>query len=301
MLKIFKLYGTACPFMRMFRFYSNEAILDAAKGVTSVHILDYGIDWGFQWPIFLQRISKRDGGPPRIRITAIDLPQPGFRPAERLEATGRRISEYAKMFNVPFEYRAIAAKWDAIRVEDLRIDKDDLLIVNCLFRMRHMMDETVTDESPRMTVLNTIRKMNPHRFIHAVVNGTYNAPFFVTRFKEALFYYSSLYDMLEATAPPVDEHRQLIEREYFGREVLNVVACEGTERVERPETYKQWQVRNLRAGFRQVPLLQESVKKARYKVTKSYHRDFFVDEDNKWMLQGWKGRVIGALSTWKPT
>ncbi|KAE8814863.1 scarecrow-like protein 9 [Hordeum vulgare] len=301
MLKIFKLYGTACPFLRMFRFYSNEAILDAAKGVTSVHILDYGIDWGFQWPIFLQRISKRDGGPPRIRITGIDLPQPGFRPAERLEATGRRISEYAKMFHVPFEYRAIAAKWDAIRVEDLRIDKDDLLIVNCLFRMRHMMDETVTEESPRMTVLNTIRRMNPHLFIHAVVNGTFNAPFFVTRFKEALFYFSSHFDMLEATAPPVDEHRQLIEREYFGREALNVVACEGTERVERPETYKQWQVRNLRAGFRQVPLLQETVKKARYKVTKSYHKDFFVDEDNKWMLQGWKGRVICALSTWKPS
>ncbi|KAM3261739.1 hypothetical protein ACQJBY_052435 [Aegilops geniculata] len=301
MLKIFKLYGTACPFIRMSRFYSNEAILDATKGVTSVHILDYGIDWGFQWPVFLQRISKRDGGPPRVRITGIDLPQPGFRPAERLEATGRRLSEYAKMFHVPFEYRAIAAKWDAIRVEDLGIDKDELLIVNCLFRMRHMMDETVTDESPRKTVLNTIRKMNPHRFIHAVVNGTYNAPFFVTRFKEALFYFSSLYDMLEATAPPVDEHRQLIEREYFGRELLNVVACEGTERVERPETYKQWQVRNLRAGFRQVPLLQESVKKARYKVIKSYHRDFFVDEDNKWMLQGWKGRVIGALSTWKPS
>jgi hypothetical protein len=71
--------------------------------------------------------------------------------------------------------------------------------------------------------------------------------------------------------------------------------------VERPETYKQWQVRNLRAGFRQQPLNQETVKKARYKVTRSYNKDFFVDEDNKWMLQGWKGRVIVAMSTWKPS
>ncbi|XP_047071808.1 scarecrow-like protein 30 [Lolium rigidum] len=303
MLKIYTLYGTACPFLRMSRFFSNQAILQASKGAARLHIIDYGIDHGFQWPVFLQRVAKLDGPHPRIRITAIDLPQPGFRPAERIEATGRRLHDYARMYNIPFEYHAIAAKWDTIRIEDLRIDKDELLIVNCLFRMRHMMDETVTDQSPRMTVLNTIRKLNPHLFIHAVVNGTYNAPFFVTRFKEALFYFSSLFDMLETTASKLEEqeHRMLIERDFFAREALNVIACEGTERVERPETYKQWQVRNLRAGFRQQPLNQETVKKARYKVTRSYNKDFFVDEDNKWMLQGWKGRVIVAMSTWKPS
>ncbi|CAM0877410.1 unnamed protein product [Alopecurus aequalis] len=238
-LKILRLYGTACPFLRLSRFFSNQSILNASKGAASLHIIDYGIEWGFQWPVFLQRIAKlMPGDRPRIRITAIDLPQPGFRPTERLEAAGRRLHEYARMFKIPFEYHPIAAKWDTVRIEDLRIDKDDFLIVNCLFSMRHMMDETVTEESPRMTVLNTIRKMNPHLFIHSVVNGTHNAPFFVTRFKEALFYYSSLFDMLETTVSRMDEHRLLLERDFFGREALNVIACEGTERVERPETYK---------------------------------------------------------------
>uniref|UniRef100_A0A0D3FZJ2 Uncharacterized protein n=1 Tax=Oryza barthii TaxID=65489 RepID=A0A0D3FZJ2_9ORYZ len=301
-LNAFKLYVTACPFKKISNFFSIEAILNASKGMTRLHIVDYGIQYGFQWPIFFQRISKRPGGPPSVRITGVDLPQPGFRPAQLIEATGRRLHDYARMFNVPFEYHAIAAKWDTIRVEDLKIDKDkdELLVVNCLFRMRNMMDEMVTDDSPRMQVLKTIRKMNPNLFIHGVVNGTYNAPFFVTRFKEALFYYSSLFDMLETTASRVDKNRLLIERDLFGREALNVVACEGTERVERPETYKQWQVRNIRAGFKQLPLNQETVKKARYKVKKSYHRDFLVDEENKWMLQGWKGRIIFALSAWEP-
>ncbi|GJM97088.1 hypothetical protein PR202_ga13989 [Eleusine coracana subsp. coracana] len=202
------------------------------------------------------------------------------------------------MLNVPFEYRAIAAKWDTIQAEDLKISSDELLVVNCLYRMRNMMDETVTDDSPRTRVLNTINKMKPHLFIHGVVNGTYNAPFFVTRFKEALFHFSSLFDMLEVNASRTDELRLLIERDFFGREALNVIACEGTERIERPETYKQWQLRNLRAGFRQLPLNEEIMKRSRYKVNKSYHRDFLVDEDNKWMLQGWKGRIIFALSAW---
>ncbi|KAL6894362.1 hypothetical protein ACP4OV_008460 [Aristida adscensionis] len=299
MLKAFGLYVTACPFKRISHFVANTTILNASEGVAKLHIIDYGIQYGFQWPVLMQRFSRRSGGPPSLRITGIDFPQPGFRPAERIEATGRRLHEYARMLNVPFEYHAIAAKWDTIQAEDLKINDDELVVVNCLYRMQNMMDETAADDSPRTRVLNTIRKLNPHLFVHGIISGTYNAPFFLTRFKEALFHFSSLFDMLEANVSRTDEHRLLIERDLFGREALNVIACEGTERIERPETYKQWQLRHLRAGFRQVPLDEETVKRARYKVNKSYHRDFLVDEDNKWMLQGWKGRVMFALSTWK--
>ncbi|KAJ1292946.1 hypothetical protein BS78_01G029800 [Paspalum vaginatum] len=297
-LKAFGLYVNACPFKKVSHYFANMSILNACKSVTKLHIIDYGVQYGFQWPIIMQQFSKRCGGPPSIRITGIDFPLPGFRPAERIEATGKRLQEYARMFNIPFEYRAIAAKWDTIHVEDLKIKSDEFLAVNCLYRMRNMMDETATDDSPRMRVLNTIRELNPNLFVHGVVNGTYNAPFFVTRFKEAMFFFSSAFDMLETNASRMDEHRMLIEREFFGREALNVIACEGTERIERPETYKQWQMRNLRAGFRQLPLNEEIMKRARYKASKRYHRDFLVDEDNKWMLQGWKGRVMFALSAW---
>ncbi|KAM1141367.1 hypothetical protein ACFX2J_041182 [Malus domestica] len=44
--------------------------------------------------------------------------------------------------------------------------------------------------------------------------------------------------------------RILIEREVFGKQAMNVIACEGSERL-RDQTYRQWQVRNLRAGFTQ--------------------------------------------------
>ncbi|KAK4377528.1 hypothetical protein RND71_003824 [Anisodus tanguticus] len=54
----------------------------------------------------------------------------------------------------------------------------------------------------------------------------------------------------------------LIEREIFGKEALNVIACEGLERVERPQTYKQWQVRNLRAMFTQIPFEREIMNSA---------------------------------------
>ncbi|XP_004507177.1 scarecrow-like protein 14 [Cicer arietinum] len=300
MLKAYKVYITASPFQRMSNFLANRTILKLAQNKSSLHIIDFGVFYGFQWPCLIQRLSERAGGPPRLRITGVDLPQPGFRPAERVEETGRRLEKYCKRFGVPFEYNCLAQKWDTIRLEDLKIDREEVTVVNCLYRLKNLSDETVTANCPRDAVLGLIRRINPNIFIHGVVNGTYNAPFFLTRFREALFHFSSLFDMLEATVPREDPYRLMFEKGLFGRDAVNVVACEGAERVERPETYKQWQVRNKRARFKQVPLEPELVDKVKEMVKKEYSKDFVVDEDGKWVLQGWKGRILHAVSCWVP-
>ncbi|KAJ0798925.1 putative transcription factor GRAS family [Helianthus annuus] len=238
-------------------------------------IIDFGIIYGFQWPCFIQRLSKRPGGPPELRITGIDFPCPGFRPSERVEETGSRLANYAETFNVPFKFKAIAQTWETITIDDLELDSDEMLVVNCAYRFRYLLDETVMVDSPRNKVMNLIRKIKPDIFIQGVINGSYNAPF-------------------------LSQERTLIEKNFWGREAMNVIACEGGERIERPETYKQWQVRNLRAGFRQLPLNRDILKLAKERVKSCYHKDFGIDEDGHWLLQGWKGRIIYALSSWKP-
>ena len=153
--------------------------------------------------------------------------------------------------------------------------------------------------SPRNAFLHLIRKINPDIFTQIIINGSYDAPFFATRFREALFHYSAIYDMFDTVITSENEWRMTIESELLGREVMNVIACEGSERVQRPETYKQWQVRNTRAGFKQLPLNEELMAKFRSKL-KEYHRDFVLDENNNWMLQGWKGRIFNASTCWFP-
>ncbi|KAJ4835977.1 hypothetical protein Tsubulata_003075 [Turnera subulata] len=300
LLKAYRLYVAACPFRKVSHFVSNRTIKSTAANSKTLHVIDFGILYGFQWPTLIHRLSCRPGGPPKLRMTGIDFPQPGFRPAERIEETGRRLAAYAKEFNVPFEYNAIAKKWESIRLEELKIDRNEVVVVNCLYRGKNLLDETVAVDSPRNIVLNLVRKIDPAIFIFGITNGAYNAPFYVTRFREALFHFSAMFDMLDTIVPREDGERLLMEKEIFGREALNVIACEGWERVERPETYKQWQVRCLRAGFVQLPFDREIMKLARRKVKDQYHRDFLIDEDNQWLLQGWKGRIIYTLSAWKP-
>ncbi|PQQ11730.1 scarecrow-like protein 11 [Prunus yedoensis var. nudiflora] len=266
-LKAYEVFVTSSPFKMVSHFLANRTILKLAENATRLHVIDFGISYGFQWPCFIQHLSKR----------RVDL-----------------LSFVSQQLSFPNQ------KWETIQFEDLKIDRNEVIVVNCMNRLKHIPDETVMVNSPRDIVLKLIKKINPDLFIHGVVNGTYNSPFFVTRFREALFHFSALFDVFEASVPREDERRLMYEKYVYGKDILNVVACEGLERVERPETYKQWQVRNVRAGFKQLPVDQKLLKKVKRMLKfMGYHNDFRIDEDGHWILQGWKGRTILALSFWK--
>lgn len=301
-LKAYHVHLSSCPFMKVSISFANKMIFHTACNATTLHIIDFGILYGFQWPILIQHLSVMPGGPPKLRITGIDLPLPGFRPAEGLEETGRRLARYCDRFNVQFEYNAIATQnWETIRIEELKLASGEVVAVNCLFRFENLSDETVDVDCPRDAVLSLIREINPDIFVQAVTNRSYSSPFFVTRFQEALLHYSALFDMFDATLPRDDQQRLHFEQEHYRGEVMNAIACEGAERVERPETYEQWQVRDVRAGFKILPLNQQVMKKLKDKVEAGYHRDFVLyQEGGNWMLQGWKDRIICASSCWIP-
>ncbi|GFZ18039.1 GRAS family transcription factor [Actinidia rufa] len=296
-LRAYKLCLSSFPFMETSYFFVAQMIMDLAEKATSIHVIDFGITYGLQLIHLIQQLSARPGGPPMLRITGINLPQTGFQPGARAKETGLRLANYCERFHVPFKYNGIEQKWETISVEDLQIEKGEVLLV--IFQLMYLFDDTAMN-SPRDSFLNLIRRINPAIFIHKIPNWAFNSPYFVSRFREALFFYSALFDMLDANVPRENWDRLVLEREIWGNEILNVVACEGRARVIRPETYKQWQIRTLRAGFRQLPLSQKIMKKIKAKVKSCYHKDFFVDEAGEWLLEGWKGKVMYAISCWKP-
>lgn len=121
----------------------------------------------------------------------------------------------------------------------------------------------------------------------------------MSRFQEALAHFSTIFDAMESSFPLEHPDRQIIDHEIVGREILNVVACEGMERVERTETYRQWQARTMRAGFQQKPTSAEAWTKITTAM-KTYHRDYGVGKDGHWFLLGWKDRITQAMTVWEP-
>ncbi|XP_057965441.1 scarecrow-like protein 14 [Malania oleifera] len=298
MLKAYRSIVSVCPLRKISFYFANHHIMNLAKKARVIHIIDYGIHYGFQWPMIIQDLSTMVSGPPMLRVTGIEFPTQGFCSGRIVEDTGRRLATYCKRFNVPFEYNSIAKKWETIEVNDLMIDKNEVIIVNCLFRLEYVFDETITLNSPRNVILNLIRKINPNIFIHGICNGNYNIPFFVTRFRETLFYYLTVFDTMETNLPRESQDRLIFEREFYGMVIMNIIACEGSMRFCRPQTYKQWKVQIMKAGFRQLRLDTKLMNTLRAKVKSNYHKDFLIDKDDQWVLQGWKGRVLNALSCW---
>ncbi|KAJ3688347.1 hypothetical protein LUZ61_017511 [Rhynchospora tenuis] len=298
-LKGYHMLIRAAPFTRVYYCFSNRNILNVARNARKVHVIDLGIKFGFQWPSLIQAISKREGGPPKLRITGIEFPEPGFRPAKRIEGVGQRLQEYAASFNVPFEYKGIASQWESICIEELAIDDDEVVIVNSIFGLCGVKDETFSMDSPRDRVLKLIRQIKPQIFIQAELNRSYSS-FFLTRFRQILSIFAASYDIVDSTVPFRDKERLLPENVYFVPSIINSVACEGLDLMEKPETLKQWQRRNLRAGFEQLPVNPDVVKECRNLVRDGYDNRYFIQEDDNWLLQGWKGRILTGVTAWKP-
>ncbi|CAI9107935.1 OLC1v1007420C1 [Oldenlandia corymbosa var. corymbosa] len=66
------------------------------------------------WMTGMVAMSVTCNFPPKLKITGIDLPQPGFHSVERIEETRHRLANYVKRFNLPFGFHVIAKRCEAI-------------------------------------------------------------------------------------------------------------------------------------------------------------------------------------------
>eukprot|EP00250_Pteridium_aquilinum_P022219 c25328_g1_i4 orf=629-2587(-) len=305
LLKTSRLGLEVAPYLKIMHYFANQSILKAAEGSSRLHIVDYGSNFGMQWPFLINSLADRKGGPPLLVITAIEFLQLSHNPAQILEDSGRRLAAYARIYNVPFQFHAIVtSEWGDHDAVSLHLHEDEVLVLNCMKGLRHLADESVdlaSNTSPRQKILTFMRNLNPHLLLFADLSAAYSSPFFASRFREALYFYSNLFDMLDILWDDSPE-RLIVERSCCYRDIVNIVACEGAERVERLETYKQWQACIKRAGFAQLPFPPTILSRSRSYLKQHYHKDFMLyDDANGWLLVGWKGRANIALSAWKPS
>jgi DELLA protein len=283
-----------CPYLKFAHFTANQAILEAFQGKKRVHVIDFSMNQGMQWPALMQALALRPGGPPAFRLTGIGPPAPDN--SDHLQEVGWKLAQLAETIHVEFEYRGFVANsladLDASMLE-LRPSEVESVAVNSVFELHKLLARPGAIDK----VLSVVKQMKPEIVTIVEQEANHNGPVFVDRFTEALHYYSTLFDSLEGS---VNGQDKIMSEVYLGKQIANVVACEGPDRVERHETLTQWRTRMESSGFSPAHLGSNAFKQASMLLALFAGGDGYrVEENNGCLMLGWHTRPLIATSAWQ--
>lgn len=287
-----------CPYFKFGYMSANGAIAEAMKDENRVHIIDFQISQGSQWITLIQAFAARPGGPPHIRITGIDDSTSAYARGGGLNIVGRRLAKLAESFNVPFEFHAATISGSDVRPENLGIHAGEALAVNFAFMLHHLPDESVSTQNHRDRLLRSVKSLSPKVVTLVEQESNTNSAAFLPRFLEALNYYSAMFESIDVTLPRAHKQRINIEQHCLARDVVNIIACEGTERVERHELLGKWKSRFKMAGFTPYPL-SSLVNSTIKTLLEKYSDKYRLGERDGALYLGWMDRDLVASCAWK--
>ena len=287
-----------CPYFKFGYMSANGAIAEAMKDEKRVHIIDFQIAQGSQWLTLIQAFASRPGGPPHIRITGIDDSMSAYARGGGLNIVGKRLSKLAESFNVPFEFHAAAMSGCEVQLENLVVRPGEALAVNFAFMLHHMPDESVSTQNHRDRLLRLVKSLSPKVVTLVEQESNTNTAAFYPRFLETLNYYTAMFESIDVTRPREHKERINVEQHCLAREVVNILACEGGERVERHELLGKWRSRFKMAGFTPYPL-SSLVNSTIKTLLEKYCDKYRLQERDGALYLGWMNRDLIASCAWK--
>lgn len=299
MISAFNVLVTATPLVTFGHRFANHSILAAIAGKKEVYLLDLGIGSGLQWFHLMELLAAMPGDKPGLHLTGIDLPDNNSPdPLQKLKGTGERLTLHALQLGLPFSYTCIGTRLEDFDLTTLPVTPEQTLVVNAALTLHHLADELVTQPDQRDRVLQQIRALQPAVFTLTEPDSEHNRLDFLPRLRESLRHYHTVFDVLDVLLPSDLPERQIIEQEFFGREIMNVVACEGNTRVERHERDEAWQRRLVRNGFTPAPQQDIGLELAQ---ELALHPNFSLVTNGAGYTLHWKGTNIIASTAWHTT
>lgn len=284
------------PFIQVARFAAVQAIVENVAGAKRVHIIDLEIRNGAQWPVLMQAlISQRNCPLELLKISAI-----GTTSKQLIENTGKRLANFAESLSIPFSFKAVMVS-DMLDLKKELFVLDDAEEAVAIYSEYTLMNLIVVPNHLE-SIMRMLAKVYPNVMVVMEVEANNNSPYFVNRFIEALFFYSTYFDCLEACMGCDEQNRMVTESTFYHQGIRNIVASEGEERRIRHVKLDVWRSFFARFGMIETELSTSSLYQASLVLKKFACGSFCtLDMNEKSLLIGWKGTPVHSLSVWKFT
>ncbi|KAI8019680.1 GRAS family protein RAM1 [Camellia lanceoleosa] len=295
------------PCFQFAHFTANQAIIEAFEkdednNNSSLHVIDFHVSYGFQWPSLIQSLSEKATGASRIslRIT-------GFgRSYEELQETETRLLSFAKGFrNLVFEFQGLLR---GSKLINLRKRKNETVAVNLVFHLNTLNSFMEISET-----LRSVHSLKPSIVVLVEEEGSRTPRSFLSRFMESLHYFAAMFDSLDDCLPLDSSERLSIEKNHLGKEIKKVMNYEKDDmNCPRYEKMETWKGRMEGHGFAGLKLSSKSMIQAKLllKIRTHYcpiqlegeiHGGFrvFDRDDERAISLGWQDRCLITASAWQ--
>ncbi|OIW06559.1 hypothetical protein TanjilG_03953 [Lupinus angustifolius] len=298
------------PYYQFAHFTANQAILEVFekeedKNNRALHVVDFDVSYGFQWPSLIQSLSEKatSGNRISLRIT-------GFgKNLKELQETESRLISFSKGFgNLVFEFQGLLR---GSRVINLRKKKNETVAVNLISYLN-----TLSCFMKISDTLGFVHSFNPSIVVLVEQEGSRSPNrTFLSRFTDTLHYFAAMFDSLDDCLPLESTERFRIEKKLLGKEIksmLNYYDMDGVDcpKYERMET---WKARMENHGFVGTKISSKSMIQAKLLLKMRTHYcplqfeeegggGFRVSErdEGRAISLGWQNTFLLTVSAWKP-
>ncbi|KAF9603575.1 hypothetical protein IFM89_037074 [Coptis chinensis] len=292
----------ASPYYQFAHFTANQEIIEAYEAEEkqnnrTLHVIDFDISYGFQWPSLIQSLSEKATIANQIclRIT-------GFgRSLEELVETESRLVNFANSCsNLTFEFQGVLRGSEPIH---LRKKKNETVAVNLVFHLH-----TITNSMHMSSTFKSIYRFHPSIVILVEKDSSRTHRSFLSRFMESLHYFAAMFDSLDDCLSPESVERLCIEKNHLGKEIKRMMNYEKDE--ENHQRLETWKGRLESKGFVSKKLSSRSVIQAKLLLKIRSHSSPVVygggngfrvleREEGCALSLGWQDRFLVTASAWK--
>ncbi|CAK9310173.1 unnamed protein product [Citrullus colocynthis] len=280
------------PFQQVMHLTAVQAIFEHVKMTTKVHLIDLEIRSGVHWSAFMQSLVDSKEIPIKLlKITAVVSDK-----SHLIEQVGKWLENVAESLNIPFSFKPIlVSDMMEIKEEVFRTEDDEMVAIYCPVVLGSMISRPTSLEN----LMRVIRNLNPSIMVVSEIEANYNLPSFVNRFIEALFFSASYFDCLKTCIEEDEDSRRKMEG-LCGKEIENVVASEGSDRVARSVKIEVWRAFFARFRMEEMEFSDSCLSQAKLVAKRfAYGKFCSLEKNEKCLIVGWKETPIISVSAWQ--